>query len=101
MRPGAIVVDLAAASGGNVSASRPDEEVVVGGVRVLGPTDLASRGATDASALYARNVVNLVVHLAGDDGALVVDPDDEIAECVIAHGGEVRHPRLLDLLGRP
>jgi NAD(P) transhydrogenase subunit alpha len=101
MKPGSVVVDLAASTGGNVAASRPDEEVDVGGVAVLGPTDLASRGAIDASALYARNVVNLLGHLTDADAALVVDADDEIAECVVAHGGELRHPRLHELLGRP
>lgn len=100
-RPGTVVVDLAAATGGNVSASRPDEVIEVGGVTVLGPTDLASRGATDASALYARNVVNLLGHLCDDGGALAVDPDDEITGCVITHDGAVRHPRVLDALGTP
>ena len=97
-RAGTVVVDLAAATGGNVTATRPDEVVEVGGVTVLGPTDLADRGAVDASALYARNVINLVIHLTGDDGRLVLDFDDEItAGVVVAHDGAIRHPRVAEL----
>ncbi|MEX1287601.1 MAG: NAD(P) transhydrogenase subunit alpha [Acidimicrobiia bacterium] len=96
---GTVIVDVAAATGGNVSATVPGEEVEVHGVAVLGPTDLAARLAGDASALYGRNIVNLLAHLVGEDGALTLDFDDEIADgVVVAHGGEVRHPRVRELL---
>lgn len=101
MRQGAVVVDLAAATGGNAEGSRPDEEVVVGGVRLLGPTDLPSRVAADASRMYARNLQALVERMTTDDG-FVVDLDDEIVgEVAVVHAGEVRHPKSRALLGLP
>lgn len=78
MRPGSVIVDMAAGSGGNVEGSVPNEEVVVGGVRILGPTDLASRVAADASRMYARNILELVKRMVSDEGQLVVDPEDDV-----------------------
>lgn len=96
---GTVVVDVAAATGGNVTATVAGEEVTAHGVLVLGPTDLAARVAGDASALYGRNVVNLVTHLCGEDGALDLDRDDEIvAGVVVARGGAVTHPAVRSLL---
>lgn len=70
MRPGSVVVDLAAANGGNVQGTRADERVVTdGGVTLLGWTDLAGRMPTQASQLYATNMVNLVRLLSGDEAA--------------------------------
>lgn len=77
MRPGSIIIDMAASSGGNVEGSQPDENVVVSGVTIMGPTDLASRVATDASAMFARNVLELVKRLVVD-GALIVDHEDPV-----------------------
>jgi NAD(P) transhydrogenase subunit alpha len=77
MRPGSVVVDLAAEAGGNCAVTRPDEEVVVEGVAVLGPTNLPSTMAFHASQLFSRNVVALVEHLA-PDGELQLDWEDEI-----------------------
>ncbi len=97
-RPGSVFVDLAAATGGNISASVPDQVVERSGVTILGPTDLASRVAAEASALYGRNIVNLVAHLTTDAG-WTWDFDDEIADgVVVAHEGAVRHPRVAALL---
>jgi NAD(P) transhydrogenase subunit alpha len=89
MRPGAVVVDLAASTGGNCEPTRAGETVEVGEVRVFGPLDLASRTAGDASEMYARNVSALVEHLT-QEGRLVVDPDDEIAAgACVARDGEI------------
>jgi NAD(P) transhydrogenase subunit alpha len=87
MKPGAVVVDLAASTGGNCEPTRPGETVEVGGVLVMGPLDLASRNAGHASEMYARNVTALIEHL-DDDGQLVVDPEDGIAAatCVTRDG---------------
>jgi NAD(P) transhydrogenase subunit alpha len=100
MRPGSVIVDMAAASGGNCELSRPDEEVDHGGVLILGPTDLASRVAVDASEMYARNLSAFLERLTDDDGGLVVDLDDEIVggSC-ITHGGEIVHPTVRRALG--
>jgi NAD(P) transhydrogenase subunit alpha len=97
--PGTVVVDLAASSGGNTSATIADEEVDRNGVIVLGPTDLTSRVATDASTLLGRNATSLIGHLA-PEGDFTFDFDDEIANgVVVTHGGELRSPRIADLLG--
>jgi NAD(P) transhydrogenase subunit alpha len=77
MRPGSVIVDLAAETGGNCELTRPGETVEVGGVTILGPLNLASTMPTHASQLYARNVSALLAHLA-PAGELKLDWDDEI-----------------------
>ena len=83
MRPGSVIVDLAAETGGNCELTVAGEEVFRHGVHVVGFTDLASRMAADASRLLSRNVAALLVHLA-PDGSVELDFDDEItrAACV-------------------
>ncbi|MEG3157317.1 NAD(P) transhydrogenase subunit alpha [Lysobacter zhanggongensis] len=77
MKPGSVVVDLAAESGGNCEATRPGETVETGGVTVAGPLDLASSGAVHASEMYARNLFNFT-RLLLVDGALAFDWEDEL-----------------------
>lgn len=77
MKPGSVIVDLAAETGGNCELTRPGETVEAGGVTVAGPLNLASMGAQHASEMYARNVYNFVALLL-KDGALVFDWDDEL-----------------------
>ncbi len=102
MKPGSVIVDLAAERGGNCSVTSADEVVRYHGVTVLGPTDLESRSATTASQLFSNNVVTLLKHLTDDDGALRIEPDDEItAGTLVACGGAVVHPRVLAALGAP
>ena len=98
MTPGSVVVDLAAERGGNVEPSRPDEMVTAHGVTVLGPTNLPSTVPYHASQMYARNVSALLLHLVRD-GAVALDPDDEItAGTLVSRDGEVVHPRVRELL---
>jgi NAD(P) transhydrogenase subunit alpha len=100
MRPGTVIVDLAAERGGNCTLTVADEEVWHDGVLVLGPTDLPSRSPRNASQMFATNVVTLLNHLTDDEGALVVDPSDEITGAMlVASGGEVVHPRVRTALG--
>jgi H+-translocating NAD(P) transhydrogenase subunit alpha len=77
MRPGSVIVDLAAESGGNCEATVPGEVVEHGGVTIVGTTNLPSLMAYHASQLYSRNVASLLQHLA-PEGELVLDWDDEI-----------------------
>src|SRR5436190_6691268 len=77
MRPGSVIIDLAAEAGGNADLTRPDEEVTHNGVTILGPTNLPSSMPYHASQLYARNVSALVKHLA-PEGELQLDFEDEI-----------------------
>ena len=77
MRPGSVIVDLAAEAGGNAELTQADEEVSHQGVTILGPTNLPSTMPFHASQLYARNVSSLLQHLA-PEGELKLDFDDEI-----------------------
>ncbi len=77
MRPGSVIIDLAAEAGGNADLTRPDEEVTHKGVTIIGPTNLPSSMPYHASQLYARNVTALVNHLA-PEGELALDFEDEI-----------------------
>ncbi len=98
MRPGSVVVDMAADTGGNVEPSIRDEVVEVNGVHVYGPTNLASTAPTDASRMYARNVTTLLER-ARDGAGLTIDMTDEVfGECTITHQGEVVHTRSRQLL---
>ncbi len=77
MRPGSVVVDLAAEAGGNCELTRPGEEIVDGGVSIVGFTNLPATMPAHASQLYARNVMALLQHLA-PNGELALDWEDEI-----------------------
>ncbi len=90
MRPGSVIVDLAAESGGNCALTRPGETVEVGGVAVMGPLDLPATLPFHASQMYSRNLEALVSHL-WRDGGLRLDLADPITGAMAAtHGGEVR-----------
>jgi proton-translocating NAD(P)+ transhydrogenase subunit alpha len=100
MAPGSVVVDMAAGPlGGNVAGSAPDQTVVTGnGVTVIGAGNLAATVPTAASNAFARNVSSLLLHLV-KDGALAIDPADEIqAGVVITHDGQVVQPATAALL---
>ena len=77
MKPGSVIVDLAAETGGNCELTRPGQTYAHNGVTVAGPLNLASQGAVHASEMYARNVLNFVA-LFVKDGALQFDWDDEL-----------------------
>jgi NAD(P) transhydrogenase subunit alpha len=101
MRPGSVIVDVAAEQGGNCESTRPGEVVTSGGVTVLGPVNMASSVPTHASQLHARNVANFLA-LVVKAGALTIDMDDEIVrETLVARDGEVVHPRLRETLRLP
>ncbi|MGF1668228.1 MAG: NAD(P) transhydrogenase subunit alpha [Acidimicrobiia bacterium] len=96
MRPGAVIVDLAAATGGNCEVTDPGQTIVVGGVIVVGDTDLVSRVPGDASRLYSRNVASFVELVTGDDGAFEPNWDDDIvSESCVMRDGRLVHPRLV------
>ena len=89
MRPGAVIVDLAAESGGNCALTVAGERVQTGGVTILGPRNLAATVPFHASQMFAKNVVALVTHLSRDL-ALEVDPADEITgPMLVVHDGAV------------
>jgi len=94
MRPGSVIVDLAAPAGGNCELTRPGEEVVHNDVTILGPLNLPATVPVHASQLYSRNVSNFL-QLLVKNGALNLDWNDEIirGSCV-AHAGELMNERI-------
>jgi NAD(P) transhydrogenase subunit alpha len=90
MKPGSVIVDLAAETGGNCAVTRPGESIDVGGVTVLGPLNLPSTLPLHASQTYSRNLLALVQHLI-HQGELRIDLADEITGAMTAvHAGEIR-----------
>jgi H+-translocating NAD(P) transhydrogenase subunit alpha len=97
MRPGAVLVDLAVESGGNVEGSEVGKVVEIGGVKIVGHANLPARLAPATSALYARNLLNFVDLLIDKDaGELAINEDDELVKgALITRGGKVVHPALV------
>ncbi len=92
MRPGALVVDLAAESGGNCELTQGGQRVRHHGVEIIGPLDLAAGAPTSASAMYARNLLNFLGLMLADGGLHADFDDDLIAASCITHAGEERYP---------
>ena len=94
MRPGSVIVDMAAEQGGNCELTRAGEAVVHHGVTIVGYTDLPSRMATQSSQLFATNVRHLVADLTpGKDGVIRIDMDDEVVRgATVVHDGALTWP---------
>jgi NAD(P) transhydrogenase subunit alpha len=95
MKPGSVIVDIAAGKGpnggGNCPLSEADKTVIKHGVTLIGETNLPALVAADASSLYARNVLDFLKLIISKEGALHVDLEDDIvAACLVTQGGEVR-----------
>jgi NAD(P) transhydrogenase subunit alpha len=95
MKPGSVIIDIAAGKGsnggGNCPISEADKTVVKHGVTIVGDTNLPALVAADASALYARNVLDFLKLIINKEGALHVDMEDDIvAACLVSQGGEVK-----------
>ena len=89
MRPGAVIVDLAAENGGNCALTKPDEVVQAGGVTIIGTLNLPSSVPYHASQMFGRNVLTLLQHLI-KDGAVNIDPADEITGAMlVTHDGKL------------
>lgn len=91
MKPGAIVVDMAVDSGGNVEGSEPDQELEFNGVKIIGYRNLPGRVAQNASQMYSNNLINLVFdYWQKEDSSFALNLEEEILKgCVITHGGEL------------
>ncbi len=90
MKPGSVVIDLAAAQGGNCPLTVADEVVHAHGVTIVGPTNLPALVAADASALYARNLLDFTKLLFDKDGALTINLEDDIvAACLMCRDGQI------------
>jgi NAD(P) transhydrogenase subunit alpha len=101
MRPGSVIVDLAASTGGNVALTKAGEDVDHNGVTILGPLNLPATVPGHASQLYSRNLTSFMA-LINDKGALKIDMNDDILKgaCVAYQGGSV-HARVAAALGLP
>jgi len=99
MKPGTIVVDMAVESGGNVECSRPDEDIVVNGVKIIGWRNLAGRVPRAASAMYSSNLTNLVDHFWDRTSKTFrLDPANEILrDCLVTHDGAIVNERIRTL----
>ncbi len=94
MKPGSVIVDMAAEQGGNCEYTQPGKKANIGGVKILGYTDLASRMPAQASQLYATNIYNLLVEITPEkDGQTIIDMDDEmIRGLTVVNQGEITWP---------
>jgi NAD(P) transhydrogenase subunit alpha len=99
MKPGSVIIDMAAEMGGNVEGTEPGREVVKHGVRIVGLTNLPATMPASATQMYAKNIQTLVKHLA-PEAALNLDFDDEITRgATITHGGKVVNEATAKALG--
>lgn len=99
MKPGSVVVDMAAETGGNVAGTVAGEKVWVGETLIIGPTHIPSRMPVHASEMYAKNLFNFISPFI-KDGALTLDWDDEVmAGACLTHAGELRHAGVKQALG--
>jgi len=100
MKPGSVIVDLAAERGGNCELTQQGETIVVDGVTIVGPENVPSDLAFHASQMYGKNVQTLLELIINESGDLSIDFDDEIiAGTLVAHAGDVPHPHMRKLLG--
>jgi NAD(P) transhydrogenase subunit alpha len=99
MKPGSVIVDLAAERGGNCELTRADARVVVHDVVILGPTNLPSTVPYHASQMYSKNITTFLLNIV-KDGALVLDTADEITrDSLVTHKGDVVNARVREVLG--
>ena len=99
MKPGSVVIDLAAATGGNTAVTKNNETIVYEGVTILGNSNLASDMPSDASKLYGKNILNFLQLIITKEGALELNFEDDLVKgCCIAHEGAVANDRVAALI---
>lgn len=98
MKPGSVIVDLAADQGGNCAGTEAGKDIVRHGVTLIGPINLPSSMPVHASQMYAKNVLTLVQYLVKDGAMTLNFEDDIVSSACVTHGGEVRNPRVQALL---
>jgi H+-translocating NAD(P) transhydrogenase subunit alpha len=100
MRPGSIIVDLAASSGGNCELTENNKSISVNGITIVGKSDFASEMPSDASKMFGSNVINLLKIMIGKDGSLQLNLQDEIINGTTAiHNREYVSQRVKQMLG--
>ncbi|MGD8870302.1 MAG: Re/Si-specific NAD(P)(+) transhydrogenase subunit alpha [Gemmatimonadota bacterium] len=95
MRPGSVIVDLAAETGGNCALTKAEETVVAHGVQIIGPTNLPATVPVHASQMYSKNITTLLGEFVGEEGAVTLDfENDVIGPATVTHEGEVKNDRV-------
>jgi NAD(P) transhydrogenase subunit alpha len=101
MRKGSVIIDLAAATGGNTEMTKNNEMVIYNGVTIVGDSALPSSMPYDASKLYGKNVLNFLQLITGKEGDLHLNFSDDLVQgCCITHNGEVVHEKVKALQGK-
>ncbi len=101
MKKGAVIIDLAAATGGNTSYTKNNETIVHEGITIIGNSSLASTMPIDASKLYGKNVANFIALLITKDGSLNLNFEDDLVKgCCIVHQGNIIHERIANLVNQ-
>jgi NAD(P) transhydrogenase subunit alpha len=99
MKPGSVIIDLAAEQGGNCAYTEPGREIIENGVKIIGAVNLPATVATNASQMYAKNLQMLLQLLVSKDGSLNLDfADDILDSACVTHGGEIRNQRIKSAL---
>lgn len=99
MKPGSVIIDLAASSGGNCELTSPGKNIMAGGVSIIGKTDYSSEMSSDASKMFGRNVLNLLKIMVDSKGNLVLNLDDDIIKGTLAiHQKEYIGQRIKQIL---
>ena len=102
MKPGSVIVDLAAERGGNCDLTQQGKTIIAHGVTIIGPENVPSELAYHATQMYGKNLQTLLELIIDGEGNLNLDFKDEIvAGTVVAHRGDVPHPHMRKLLGLP
>ena len=100
MRPGSVIVDIAAEQGGNCELTRAGEIIEHQGVKIIGAVNLPAQLAYNASEMYARNLLNFLKPAIDKSGELVIDWNDEVfAQSCLTHGGEIKHEQTRSSIG--
>jgi len=95
MRLGSVIIDLAAATGGNTPHTLNNQTVQINGVTIIGNSNLAATVPSDASRLYAKNVTNFIALIADKEGNLNLNFEDDLVKgCCITHENAIVHERL-------
>ena len=99
MRPGSVIVDLAASTGGNCELTQNGKTITVNGVKIIGKSDFPSDMPSDASKMFGSNILNLLKIMVDKSGNIVVDLEDDIINStVVVHGKEYISQRARQIL---
>jgi H+-translocating NAD(P) transhydrogenase subunit alpha len=98
MKPGSVIVDIAAEQGGNCACTDPGKDIVWNGITIIGPINLPSSMPVHASQLYAKNLTSLMQLLIKDKAVHLDFADDIIDAACITHAGEIRSSRIKEAL---